>query len=98
MNKPISEKVMTLAEAAKFLRVSAPKARALAEAHQLPGRKVGDDWRFLRSALIEWLRPTPDSKEIFLRQAGALADDDSLPDLLASIYKARGRLEVDQED
>jgi len=98
MSKPNSEKVMTLAEAAKFLRVSAPKARALAEARELPGRKIGDDWRFLRSVLLEWLRAKPTSKEIFLRQAGALKDDDTLPQLLDDIYKARGRPMVEQED
>jgi excisionase family DNA binding protein len=98
MSKTISEKVMTLAEAAKFLRVSAPKARALAEARELPGRKIGEDWRFLHSALVEWLRPKPTSRDIFLQQAGALADDDTLPELLASIYKSRGRPEVDPED
>jgi excisionase family DNA binding protein len=94
VTRPIPEKVMTLAEAAKFLRVSAPKARALAEAQQLPGRKIGNDWRFLKSALVEWLRPKPTSQEILLQQAGALADDDTLPELLASIYAARGRSEV----
>src|SRR5260370_36748306 len=98
MSKTNTETVMTLSEAARFLRVSQPKARALAEAQQLHGRKVGDDWRFLKSSLLEWLHPKPSSKEIFLRQAGALADDDTLPELLASIYKARGRPEVDQED
>jgi excisionase family DNA binding protein len=98
MSKPNSEKVLTLPEAARFLRVSAPKARALAESRQLPGRKIGEDWRFLQSALIEWLRPKPSSKEILLQQAGALADDDTLPELLDSIYTARGRPEVDRED
>ena len=29
--------------------------RALAEAGELPGRRIGGDWRFPRAALLEWL-------------------------------------------
>jgi hypothetical protein len=32
--------------------------RALADAGELPGRKIGDEWRFLRSALLAWLGAT----------------------------------------
>ncbi len=98
MSRPIPEKVLTLAEAAKLLRVSASKVRALAEAHELPGRKIGDEWRFLKSVLLEWLRGKPSSKQIFLSQAGAFKDDDTLPQLLEDIYKARGRAMVDPGD
>ena len=65
----------------------------MAEGSHLPARRVGDEWRFLKSALVEWLRRKPTPKEVLLQQAGALADDDTLPELLASIYKARGRPE-----
>lgn len=91
MSKPIPEKVMTLGEAAKFLRVSAAKVRELADEGKLPGREIGDDWRFLQSMLVEWLRGKPTSKELFLRQAGIFKDDDTLPQMLEEIYKARGR-------
>jgi excisionase family DNA binding protein len=97
MSTPIPEKVMTLAEAAKFLRVSAYKVRALADDGKIPGRKIGDEWRFLQSTLVEWLRGRPTSKELFLRQAGFFKDDDTLPQMLEDIYKARGRPMV-QED
>jgi excisionase family DNA binding protein len=29
--------------------------RALAEAGELPGRRVGGDWRFAREAVLRWL-------------------------------------------
>jgi excisionase family DNA binding protein len=31
------------------------QAAALAEAGELPGRRIGGDWRFPRAALLEWL-------------------------------------------
>jgi hypothetical protein len=37
--------------------------RALADAGNLPGRKIGDEWRFLRRAVLAWLggAQAPDS-------------------------------------
>ena len=97
MSRPIPEKVMTLAEAAKFLRVPVDQVRTLADDGKLPGRKIGDEWRFLKSMLVVWLRGKPSSKELFLRQAGIFKDDDTLPQLLEDIYKARGRTMVEED-
>ena len=55
--------ILTLAEAAQYIRVSAKTMRQLARDGRVPGRKVGREWRFLRSALEGWLSnsvsPTP---------------------------------------
>jgi hypothetical protein len=59
------------------------------------GRKIEDDWRFLKSAIDDWLR-SRDSRSILLTQAGALADDNSLVQLRENIYQARGRSEIDE--
>jgi hypothetical protein len=40
---------------------------------------------------------SPNSKAIFLQQAGALSDDSSLADLRNSIYQARGRSETEDD-
>src|SRR5438874_180779 len=48
--------VLTLSEAAKFLRVSEPLLQQLAIEKKVPARKLGDDWRFLLGALQQWLR------------------------------------------
>src|SRR5262245_4096321 len=48
--------VLTLAEAAAYLRTSAEEVLRLAREQGLPGRRVGDDCRFLRAALQDWLR------------------------------------------
>ena len=47
--------VLTLEEAAELLRVDAAGVAELAEAGELPGRKVGGEWRFAREALLSWL-------------------------------------------
>jgi excisionase family DNA binding protein len=47
--------VLTLAEAADLLQVEPEVVEAMAAAGELPGRKLGDDWRFSRTALLRWL-------------------------------------------
>lgn len=47
--------VMTLEEAAGLLRIDAKKLAKLAAAGDVPGRKLGDEWRFSRTGLLNWL-------------------------------------------
>ena len=47
--------VMTLEEAAELLRLEPEKLAELAAAGDVPGRKLGDEWRFARSGLLNWL-------------------------------------------
>ncbi len=47
--------VLTLIEAAVLLRMSTRTIVKLALARKLPGRKVGNQWRFLRSELEAYL-------------------------------------------
>ncbi len=47
--------VLTPAQAAELLQVDQDEVVALAEAGTLPGRRIGEQWRFSRPALIEWL-------------------------------------------
>jgi excisionase family DNA binding protein len=92
-NEPV---VFTLTEAAKFLRVKKPTLQKLAVQGRVPARKIGDEWRFLRSALENWLTGNSDSRNAFLEQAGAFKDDPTLMPMLEEIYKARGRPMVEQ--
>jgi hypothetical protein len=48
--------VLTLDEAAHFLRLKPQVVAELARSHSLAGRHVDGQWRFLRAALIEWLK------------------------------------------
>jgi excisionase family DNA binding protein len=60
----VADEVMTLEEVAAFLKIGETTAYQLARAGQLPGRKVGREWRFLRDRVLDWLEQggedTPD--------------------------------------
>lgn len=47
--------VMTLREAARYLRLQPAELQSLAEAGIIPAFKVDDKWRFLKTALDEWM-------------------------------------------
>jgi excisionase family DNA binding protein len=47
--------ILTLEEAAAMLRVPAGDLEAAAAAGGVPGRRIGDEWRFARVALLAWL-------------------------------------------
>ncbi len=86
--------VLTLEDAGRFLKLSPDVVVRQAEAGEIPGRKVEGSWRFLLSALKDWLGRR-DSKAIFLEQAGAFKGDESMEELVAEIYRARGRSEME---
>jgi excisionase family DNA binding protein len=50
------EDVLTLAEAAAFLRAPEAELLRLVETHDIPAQQIGGEWRFLKSALTDWLR------------------------------------------
>jgi excisionase family DNA binding protein len=52
--------VMNAVQAAEFLQIEEAVVIEMAEAGKLPGRKLGDAWRFSRAALVAWLS-TPES-------------------------------------
>jgi excisionase family DNA binding protein len=47
--------VLDAAQAAALLLVAEDAILELAERGELPGRKIGDAWRFSRRALLDWL-------------------------------------------
>jgi excisionase family DNA binding protein len=47
--------VLTPQQAAALLQVEEDDVLALAEEGRLPGRRIGDGWRFARAALVRWL-------------------------------------------
>ena len=47
--------VLTPAQAATLLQVDEDAVLELAEDGRLPGRKIGEEWRFARAALVAWL-------------------------------------------
>jgi excisionase family DNA binding protein len=53
--------VMNAEQAGQFLQIKEAMVVELAEAGKLPGRKLGDAWRFSRAALVTWLS-TPEKR------------------------------------
>jgi len=51
---PVAE-VLTLADAAELLQVEEAAVARLAEGGELPGRRIGGEWRFTRQAILDWL-------------------------------------------
>jgi len=47
--------VMTAGQAGEYLQIDEAVVLELAEAGKLPGRKLGNAWRFSRAALVAWL-------------------------------------------
>jgi excisionase family DNA binding protein len=47
--------VMTTKQLADWLQVEEATIDKLAEDGDLPGRKLGDEWRFAREAIVAWL-------------------------------------------
>ena len=50
-----TDDVLTLAEAASYLRVPEEELLRLAEQRDVPAQRIGDEWRFLKRALGHWL-------------------------------------------
>jgi excisionase family DNA binding protein len=89
-----TSEVLTLAEAAAFLRVTEQDVLRLVREQGLPGRAVGEDWRFLKAAVEGWLgTPAPDPRKFWETHFGALKDDPYLEEMLKEIYRRRGRPE-----
>jgi excisionase family DNA binding protein len=47
--------VLTAAQAAELLQVDEADIEQLARSGDLPGRQIGEQWRFSRAALLAWL-------------------------------------------
>ena len=49
------EEILTIREVASLLRIGEKTAYTMAQAGQIPGFKVGGQWRFRRADLGEWI-------------------------------------------
>jgi len=52
---PHADDVLTLEGAAALLKLPVDSVRTRAEDGELPGRRFGKEWRFARTAILEWL-------------------------------------------
>lgn len=90
-----SGEVLTLAEAAAYLRLPEAGVITAAMTQGLPGRLIGGEWRFLKGAVQQWLsiaQPTAEMrKAAVLAMAGQFKDDPDLLRICEDVYRQRGR-------
>lgn len=87
--------VLTLSEAARFLRLPVKTVEKLATEGALPGRKIGKEWRFWRGALERWLEPTKQNGNPLADQLGAFADDPNYDQFVEQIRAYRRQLDAE---
>ena len=93
-----TERVLTLTEAAAFLRVNEAALADKAAAGEIPAQQIGGEWRFLQRALVDWLHtasvngaPTAaaGSKGAVLKVFGMFKDESDLEARLADLRALR---------
>ena len=98
-NRPMSD-VLTLSEAAAYLRLPETEVVRLFREQGLPARQVGPEWRFLLTAIRDWLsqgKPTESNKEAWRKLVGVWKDDPTLDELREEIRQQRRRLASEDE-
>jgi len=53
--KTMTEEIMTIEECAKYLKTSVSTIYRLAQQGKIPATKVGNQWRFQKKKIDEWL-------------------------------------------
>ena len=82
------EDVLTLAEAAAYLRVEPAAVEQLVADEAIPARKIGGEWRFLKKALDDWLRfPGRHPRDYWMMHPPWLMDSPFAEELLYLLEK-----------
>ena len=94
-SKKSTPDVMSLAEAAKFLKLPAKTVQRLATEQDLPGRKIGKEWRFLRAAIERWLEGSRKTSGSIMEQFGMFKDDPTFEEYQKIVQENRKRWNED---
>jgi excisionase family DNA binding protein len=92
-NGPLVE-VLTLPEAAAYLRLSEKQVLQLVDEQGLPARQLGHERRFLKSAIQHWLSrgiASAANKAAQIAVAGSWKNDPLVNEELLETYRRRGR-------
>jgi excisionase family DNA binding protein len=82
------EDVLTLAEAAAYLRTSESAVEQLAAEEAIPSQKIGGEWRFLKKALDDWLHyPGIHPRELWKVHSRWLFDSPFMDELVYLLEK-----------
>jgi excisionase family DNA binding protein len=98
VNGPAAE-VLTLGEAAAYLWLPEADVLRLVDEQGLPGRRLANEWRFLKAAIQQWLSTPPPrySKEAQLAVIGSWKDDPLVEEELKEVMRQRGRPVPEEE-
>jgi excisionase family DNA binding protein len=92
------QEILTLNEAATYLRLAEADVTRLVDEQGLPARQLGTEWRFLKSAVQAWLsEPRGKEEEGIWAAAGSLQDDPYLEEMLREFDRLRGRAPAEGE-
>ena len=93
-NGPTAE-VLTLTKAATYLRLPEKDVIAATASQGLPGRLVCGEWRFLKTAIQQWLsvsQPTAEMRKAAqMALVGAWRDDPDIEQIVEDAMRRRGR-------
>lgn len=73
MSPESNSNIFTVADVANYLKLPISTVYRLAERREIPGHKVGRQWRFQRAVIDEWLRRRSEGRSITV----LVADDDT---------------------
>ena len=83
--------IFTVADVAKYLKLPVSTVYRLAERREIPGHKVGRQWRFQRALIDEWLRRRSEGRSTTI----VVADDDTdVREMIAEALGGSGRLVI----
>lgn len=82
--------VLTLEEAALYLRVPPDAVLRMIDAEGLPARRFGADWRFSKVAVQAWLGAAR-AKRGILNHIGRIEGDPHAQEMMREIYARRRR-------
>lgn len=92
VNGPAPDEVLTLAEAAAYLRLPETEVVNLVHSQGLPGRFAGKEWRFLKAAIQAWLsQPGFVPRDFWEASVGIFKDDPHLEEIVKEAHRQRGR-------
>ena len=97
---PPTGEELSLAETAAYLRVSEADVLRLIDEQNLRARRIGKEWRFLKSAIQNWLGhdiTVESAKAAQLAVAGSWKDDPLVEKELQEIYRRRGTSGSEEE-
>ena len=88
MNPEPTSDIFTIGEVAAYLKLPVSTVYRLAERREIPGHKVGRQWRFQRPVIDEWLRKRSEMRTTTILVAD---DDDDVRQVLAEALEGPAR-------